>query len=31
MNIVSLRIPLIEVLMITNKDYWLLMVKIELR
>ena len=27
---VSPRVPLIEVLMITNQGYWLLMVKIEL-
>ena len=27
---VSLRVPLIEVLMIPNQGYWLLMVKIEL-
>ena len=28
--IVSPRVPLVEVLMITNKGYWLLMVNIEL-
>ena len=28
--VVSPRVPLIEVLMITNQGYWLLMVKIEL-
>ena len=27
---VSPRVPLVEVLMITNQGYWLLMVKIEL-
>ena len=29
-DIVSPRVPLIEVLMITNQGYWLLMVNIEL-
>ena len=27
---VSPRVPLVEVLMITNQSYWLLMVKVEL-
>ena len=29
-NIVSPRVPLVEVLMITNQGYWLLMIKVEL-